>query len=75
MSYSTSPEPESVDATNTQEETTDRDQPDTRHSNLEDCHRPCNLSQQIPDHLPQDYFTGQQQVTTTEHNVLDEFHN
>ena len=31
-----SPEPESVDATNTQEETTDRDQLYTRHSNSKD---------------------------------------
>ena len=29
----TSPEPESIDASNTQEETTDRDQLDTRYSN------------------------------------------
>ena len=36
----TSPEPEFIDATNTQEETTDRDQLDTRHSNSEDLHRP-----------------------------------
>ena len=55
----TSPEPESVNATNTQEETTDRDQLDTRHSNSEDSHRPSNLSQQISDHLPEDNFTGQ----------------
>ena len=40
---STSPEPESIDASNTQEETTDRDQLDTRHSNSEDPHRPCNF--------------------------------
>ena len=35
----TSPEPESVDALNTHEETTDRDQLDIRHSNSEDPHR------------------------------------
>ena len=40
----TSPESESADATNTQEETTDRDQLDTRHSNSEDPNRPCNFS-------------------------------
>ena len=39
----TSPEPESIDASNTQEETTDRDQLDTRHSNSEDPHRPHNF--------------------------------
>ena len=59
----TSPEPESTDATNTQEETTDRDQLDTGHSNSEDPHRPHNFSQQISDHSPEDNFTGQQQVT------------
>ena len=67
----TSLEPESVDASNTQEETTDRDQLDTRHSSSEDCHRPCNFPQQISDHLPEDNFTGQQQVTSTD-NVFDE---
>ena len=40
----TSPEPESIDASNTQEETTDRGQIDTRHSNSEDPHRPHNFS-------------------------------
>ena len=47
----TSPKPKSADATNTQEETTDRDQLDTRHSNSEDPYRPCNFSQHISDHL------------------------
>ena len=69
---STSPEPESTDATNTQEETTDRDQLDTRHFNSEDPHRPLNLSQQISDHSTEDNFTGQQQVALTEHNVFDD---
>ena len=68
----TSPEPESIDASNTQEETTDRDQLDTRHSNSGDPHRPCDFSQQISDHSPEDNFTGQQQVTSTEHNIFDE---
>ena len=39
----TSPDQESVDASNTQEEITDRDQFDTRHSTSEDPHRPHNL--------------------------------
>ena len=68
----TSPEPESIDASNTQEETTDRDQLDTRHSNSEDPHRPCNFPQQVSDHSSEDNSTGQQQVTSTEHNVFDE---
>ena len=55
----TSPEPESIDASNTQEETADRDQLDTRHSNSEDFHSPCNFPQQISDHSPEDNFTGQ----------------
>ena len=46
----TSPKPKSADATNTQEETTNRDQLNTRHSNSEDPHRPGNFSQQISDH-------------------------
>ena len=66
----TSLEPESVNALNMQEETTDRDQLDTRHSNSEDPHRPHDFSQQISDHLPEDNLTGQQQVST-EHNIFD----
>ena len=68
----TSPQPKSADAINTPEETTDRDQLDTKHSNSEDPHRPHNLSQQISDHSPEDNFTGQQQVTSTGHNVFNE---
>ena len=41
----TSPEPESADASNTQEETTNRNQPDSTHSNSEDPKRPQNFSQ------------------------------
>ena len=66
----TSPEPESINSTNAQEETTDRDQLDTRHFNSKDSHRPCNFSQQILDHSPEDNFTGQQQVTSTDHNEI-----
>ena len=68
----TSTEPESIDASNTQEETTDRDQLDTRHSSSEDSHSPCNFPQQISDHSPEDNFTGQQQITSTDNNVFDE---
>ena len=67
----TSPELESIDASNTQEETTDRDQFDTGHSNSEDSHRPGNFPQQISDHLSEDNFVGQQQVTSTD-NISDE---
>ena len=68
----TSPDPESVDASNTQEEITDRDLFDTRHSTSEDPHRPHNFPQQVSDHLPEDTPTGQQQVTSTEYNAFDE---
>ena len=67
----TSPEPESINVSNTQEETTDRDQLDTRHSNSEDPHRPCNFPQQVSDHLPEDNSAGHQQVASTEHNIFD----
>ena len=67
----TSPEPESTDVSNTQEESTDRDQLDTRHSNSEDPHRPCNFPQQVSDHLPEDNSTGQQQGVSTEQRVFD----
>ena len=67
----TLPEPESVDASNTLEETTDRDQLDTRHLNTEDPHRSPNFPQQISDHLPEDDFTGQQQIISTDH-IFDE---
>ena len=64
----TSPEPESIDASNTQEETTDRDQLNTRHSNSKEPHMPHNFSQHISDHSLEVNFTGQQQVVSTEHN-------
>ena len=44
----TSPEPESIDATNTQEEAADSDQFNTGHSNSEDSHRPGNSSAPPP---------------------------
>ena len=68
----TSPDPESVNALNTQEEITDRDQFDTRHSTSEDPHRPWNLPKQVADHPPEDTPTGQQQVTSTEYNAFEE---
>ena len=68
----TSPKPESINASNTQEETIDRDQFDTGHSNLEDFHRPGNLPQHILDHLSEDNFMRQQWVTSTNNNISDE---
>ena len=67
----TSPEPESIDSPHTQEETTDRDQPDTRHSNSEDPHRPHNFPQQVSDHSPEPNSTGQQQGISTEHSIFN----
>ena len=68
----TSHEPESTNASNTQEESTDRDQLDSRHSNSEDPQRPHNFSKQVSDHLPEDDSTGQQQGISTEHSIFDE---
>ena len=68
----TSPKPESIDATNTQEETAESDQFNTGHSNSEDSHRPANSPQQISDHPSDDNFTGQQQVTSIHNNISDE---
>ena len=67
----TSPEPESIDATNTQKEAADSDQFNTGHSNLEDSHKPGNSPQQISDHPSDDNFTGQQQDTSIHNNILD----
>ena len=53
----TSLEPESINASNTQEETADRDHFDTRHSTSGDPHRSCTFPQQILDHSPEDNFT------------------
>ena len=58
----TSPEPESIDATSTQEEAADSDQFNTGHSNSEDSHRPGNSPHQIPDHPSDDSFARQQQA-------------
>ena len=70
----TSPDPESIDAPNTQEEIADRDWLDTSHPTPEDSHRPHNFfpPPQVSDHSPADTSTGSQQATTTEHNTFDE---
>ena len=59
-------------SSNTQEETTDRVQFDTGHSNSEDSHRPGNFPQQISDHPSEDNFVGQQQVTSIDNNISNE---
>ena len=68
----TSPESESIDATNTQEEAADGDQFNTGHSNLEDSHRPGNSPKQIPDHPSDNNFARQQQVPSIHNSILDE---
>ena len=55
-----SPEPGQVDASNTQEESTDQDQHNTTCSNPVDTYRPHNFSLQAPNHPPQVSSTGQQ---------------
>ena len=68
----TSAEPESIDATKTQEEAADSNQFNTEHSNSEDSHRPGNSPQHISDHPSKDNLTGQQQVTSIHNNISDE---
>ena len=68
----TSPEPESIHATSTQEEAADNDQLNTGHSNSEDPHRPGNSPQQIPDHPSDDNFARPQQVPSVHYSILDE---
>ena len=68
----TLPEPESIDATSTQEEATDSDQFITGHSNSEDSHRPGSFSQQISNHPSDNSFTKQKQISPIHDNILDE---
>ena len=71
-----SPEPDQVDASNTQEESIDQDQHNTTHSNPEDTYRPHNPSpQQIPNQPPQASSTGQQQSQLILQDSSDEFSN
>ena len=67
----TSPEPESIDATNAQEEATDSDQSNTGHSILKDSHRSGYSFQLIPDH-PSDCSFGEQQQTPSIHNSISD---
>ena len=56
----TSPEPESIDATSTQEKAADSDQFNTGHSNSEDSHLPDSSPQQISNYPSDDSFAEQQ---------------
>ena len=68
----TSPEPESINATSTQEEATDSDQFNTGHSNSEDSHRSGSFPQQISNHPSDTSLTEQQQISPVHSNILDE---
>ena len=67
----TSPEQEISDATNFQEETTDRDPLDTTYNNLEESHGHDNFSQHIPNCTPVQHSMGQHQITSG-HNFNSE---
>ena len=60
----TSPEPELANATNFQEETTDRDPLDTTYNNLEESHGHDNFSQHTSNHTPVHHSTEQHQITS-----------
>ena len=60
----TSPEQELANATNFQEETTDRDPLDTTYNNLEESHGHDNFSQHISNHTPVHHSMGQHQITS-----------
>ena len=68
----TLPEPESIDATSTQEEATDSDQFNSGHSNSEDSHRPSSILQQISNHPLDNSFAEQQQISPVHDNISDE---
>ena len=67
----TSPEPDLSNATNYQEETTDRDPLHTTYNNLEESHGHDNFSQHLPNHTPVQYSMGQHQITSR-HNIDSE---
>ena len=60
-----SPEPELSDATNFQEETTDRDLPNTTYNNLEESHGHDNFSQHIQNHTPVQHLMEQHQIDSS----------
>ena len=63
----TLPEPESINATSTQEEGTDSDQFNTGHSNSEDSHRHGSFPQQISNY-PSDNSFAEQQISPVHDN-------
>ena len=60
----TSPESELADATNFQEETTDRDPLNTTYNNSEESHGHDNFFQHISNHTPVHHSMGQHQITS-----------
>ena len=67
----TSPEPELSDATNFQEETTDRDPLNPTYNSLEESHGHDNFCQHVQNHTPVQHSTGQQQITSR-HDINSE---
>ena len=67
----TSPETELSNATNFQDETTDRNPLHTTYNNLEESHGHDNFSQHIPNHTPVQHSTVQHQITSG-HNINSE---
>ena len=68
----TSPEPEYINASNTQEEDTDRDQSHAELPNSEDPHRSGDFPLQVVDFTPEDSPTDQQYTTSADANCSDE---
>ena len=64
LEWLTSPKPESADATNFQEETTDWDPLDTTYNNSEESHGHDNFSQYISNHTPVHHSMGQHKITS-----------
>ena len=67
-----SPKLEQADATNSQEETNDRDSLDTTYNNLEESHGHDNFSQHILNHTPVHHSTGQHQITSRDTSDSEE---
>ena len=68
----TSPEPELANATNFQEETTDRDPLNTTYNNSEESHGHDNFSQHISNHTPVHHSMEQHQITSRHTIYLEE---
>ena len=63
-------EPELSDATNFQEETTDRDPPNSTYNNSEESHGHDNFFQHVSNHTPVQHSMGQHQNHPTPHTII-----